>query len=66
MTMNRKKYINLPLVIINVLAALIWIAVCIKEFATGSVEGIHVLIAVVWSIAAGIGVSGYLRSKRNK
>ena len=52
--MNRKKYINLPLVIINVLAALIWIAVCIKEFATGSMEGIHVLIAVVWTIAAGI------------
>jgi len=64
--MNGKKYINLPLVIINVLAALIWIAVCIKEFATGSMEGSHVLIAVVWTIAAGIWSCGYLKMKRKK
>ena len=64
--MKEKKSVSLPVVILNSVVALIWIVVCIKEYFANSVEWIHLLIAVVWTICASIWISGYFKSKCKK
>ena len=56
-----KKQPMLFLNILNILVAVIWIAVCLKEHLTDSLESSHLVIAGIWSFAGILSVFALLK-----